>query len=643
MKFRYFVADFETTSYEGQEFTEVWATAISEIGYEHPVLHNSIEKFLRYVFSLGGNKIIYFHNLKFDGTFIISYLLEHGWQQGFKRGVDENGNDYCYRLDYKEMPYLSFNYVVSNMGQWYTITLKMRNGDKIEFRDSVKLLPFSVKDIGENFCKRYKKLEIEYTGKRKANGVLTVAEQDYICNDVLVMDEAMQFLQSDKKLGLTVGSLALKEYKHRTFEKDFRKYMPNMTEFKIDEKLYGFDNADSYIRQSYKGGWCYVKKGYEGQLLENGFTIDVNSLYPFVMLEYEYPVGNPTFVWGNDCLQEIPKKAYYFVTFECSFYLKRGHLPTVQVKNNPCYRGNVWLETSNIYHEKTGTYRNAIIGKDGNAKPITVRMTMTCKDFELFLRHYNVKNLNILHGCYFRTMKNLFKEYIYHYKEIKETTTGAVRVLAKLFLNSLYGKLASSTKSDFKTYELNEDGILKATMHSEDNRESQYIPIGSAITSYARCYTINTAQANYDMFAYADTDSLHCAGNYKNLKNVALHKTDFGKWDLESEWKKAVFLRQKTYIEEMQENYIAKNGKYIIKAAGMGTNAKSNLYRALTEGTNVARDDDGNILKIMDNDTQNSHKMDISEFKQGLIVEGNLKAKLIRGGTILCLNDFAIK
>lgn len=44
----------------------------------------------------------------------------------------------------KDMPNDSFNYSISNMGQWYRITIKT-NHKIIEIRDSLKLIPFSVK------------------------------------------------------------------------------------------------------------------------------------------------------------------------------------------------------------------------------------------------------------------------------------------------------------------------------------------------------------------------------------------------------------------------------------------------------------------------------------------------------------------
>ena len=74
-----YMADFETTVYDGQTSTEVWAAALVKIGTEDVVIYHSIGDFLKAVENLSESNesdvIVYFHNLKFDGTFILSYLL----------------------------------------------------------------------------------------------------------------------------------------------------------------------------------------------------------------------------------------------------------------------------------------------------------------------------------------------------------------------------------------------------------------------------------------------------------------------------------------------------------------------------------------------------------------------------------------
>lgn len=74
-----YVADFETATWNPKE-TWVWAYAICEIGNETNIkIGTSIEDFINFCYN-NNNLIIYFHNLKFDSSFIISYLLEHNFK-----------------------------------------------------------------------------------------------------------------------------------------------------------------------------------------------------------------------------------------------------------------------------------------------------------------------------------------------------------------------------------------------------------------------------------------------------------------------------------------------------------------------------------------------------------------------------------
>ena len=108
----------------------------------------------------------------------------------------------------------------------------------------------------------------------------------------------------------------------------------------------------------------------------------------------------------------------------------------------------------------------------------------------------------------------IFDEYINKYAKIKKESKGALRELAKLFLNNLYGKLGS-TDSSFKIAYVKEDKSIGFMQVVENEKKPGYIAIGSAITSYSRNFTIRDAQKNYygenkRGFIYADTDSIHC-------------------------------------------------------------------------------------------------------------------------------------
>lgn len=621
---RIFVGDFETTVYEGQTSTEVWASALVELNTEDVFLFHSIQETFDYLESLG-NVILYYHNLKFDGSFWLYYLLtQTDYQQALL--TDDKGTKSW--LKPKDIPKKYFSYTISDMGQWYTITLVTPKGT-IKIQDSLKLLPFSVRKIGKSFGTVHKKLEMDYTGYRYAGCEITDKEAKYIANDVLVVKEALEIMYAEGHTKLTIGACCLAEFKKTYDSKDYKNFFPQLYDINVHEKydleFQGYDvetlTIGDYIHPSYHGGWCYLKKGKENTLFHYGTTADVNSLYPSMMSSESgniFPVGLPMFWKGNYIPEEVfTGTKYFFIRIRTRFEIKKNKLPFIQIKHDLRYKATEMLETSDVI----------IDGKTIDTSPVTMTMTMT--DYKLFLEHYEVKDFEILDGCYFFAEKGIFDEYIEKYKKLKLESTGARRELAKLFLNNLYGKMASSTNSSFKFVDNNEKG-LHFKMQKENNKTAGYIPIGSAITSYARNFTIRAAQKNYKHFIYADTDSIHCDVKPEKLKGITVHDKNFCCWKLETCWDVAVFARQKTYIEHItHENLIPveqiidkETGKpkeryYNVKCAGMPDACKEKFVDELNKGTKT-----------------------LHNFRKGLRIEGKLMPRQILGGTLLVESSY---
>ena len=116
--------------------------------------------------------------------------------------------------------------------------------------------------------------------------------------------------------------------------------------------------------------------------------------------------------------------------------------------------------------------------------------------------------------------------------------------------------MATSTDSSFKVAFLKPDNSLGYFTVVENMKKPGFIPIGSAITSYARNFTIRAAQKNYygkdeRGFIYADTDSIHCDLKPEEIQGIKVDPKEFSCWKLESCWDVGWFVRQKTYIEHI--------------------------------------------------------------------------------------------
>lgn len=658
-EYRYFMGDFETTVYKGQVNTEVWASALVELFSDKVTILHSIAETFDYLVSLNCNVVVYYHNLKFDGAFWLSYLLvDKKFTQAYDK-IGDKETDVKWKQQFK-MFNNTFKYSISDRGMWYSIIVKVKN-HFIEIRDSLKLLPFSVKRIGESFGTKHKKLDMEYTGFRYAGCEITKEEQEYIANDVLVVKEALEIMFKQGHNKLTIGSCCLEEYKKicrssLEIQLDYAEMFPNLYDFKIDKQEHKYDNAGDWLRKSYRGGWCYLVKGKENKIKTNGTTADVNSLYPSMMSSKsgnKYPIGLPKFWTGNFIPdQALKENMYYFVRIKTRFYIKDNYLPFIQIKGDLKYKGTESLETSDVYNHENDDYFPYYIDKDGNIQQAKVELTLTMTDYQLIKEHYELVDFEILDGCYFYSMVGIFDEYINKYAKIKKESKGALRELAKLFLNNLYGKMASSTDSSFKIAYVKDDKSIGFMQVVENEKKPGYIAIGSAITSYSRNFTIRAAQKNYygaekRGFIYADTDSIHCDLLPQEIKGIEVDDKEFCCWKLESCWDKGIFTRQKTYIEHVtHENLIPleESRQYSnIKCAGMPKKCKD-LFELSMQGTADVNENWSDEEKefLFDKDNKPIVR-DYSDFKVGLKVPDKLRPIRIRGGVLLVNTTYEMR
>ena len=308
-----YMCDFETRT-NSLLNTSIWAWGICLVGQESIEYGTDIKEFIDYISSIGGG-IFYFHNLKFDGEFIASFLFKMGYKF----------------TDNKKLGEMEFKALISDMGMWYTMEFKYK-GKKIILRDSLKKLNFPVADIAQAYDLPYQKLEIDYHAKRDFNYILTQKEVDYLKSDVVIVSLAL-----DKQFGeglneLTQGSDALHQYKEIMGD-EFRRLFPVLS---LD--------VDSYIRQFYRGGYTYTNPIHQGEIVHDGFSIDVNSLYPSVMYDKPMPYGYPIkFLNKYEYNEKYP---LYMQRLRCTFELKAGCLPTIQIKNSNHFQSNEYLTSS---------------------------------------------------------------------------------------------------------------------------------------------------------------------------------------------------------------------------------------------------------------------------------------------------------
>ena len=540
-------ADFETTTSPNLEkdgYVRVYLWSLVSADLKQEYYGFNIKGFLDKIKELKCD-IIFFHNLAFDGSFILSYFELNNWR---------------YELDY--------DCVIDDMNNWYQICIH-NEGHDIKIWDSLKKFPSqSVKSLAKLYGYPDKKVPPHFDRYIPEDYIPPADEIEYCVQDSRIVANAVNKEWNNGHKSLTLSADAFTDVKKTLggYVK-WRNYMP-----KLDKR------TDAYLRRAYKGGWTYCNPRYQDEEIEGVTVYDVNSLYPYVMKNCVLPYGEPK---GRP----PHKDELYIISFKTSFRLKEGFLPTIQIKNS--FR---FSETEYITDSKG-----------------EVELCLTSVDFELFMEHYDVDYIYDENYTTFNAGIGLLGDYIDYHMDRKITAehegNKALRYLSKRYMNSPYGKTGMRPNRINKLPYLDDDEVVRF-LPMETVSEPIYVPYAAFVCAQARNITIRAAQANYENFIYADTDSIHIKG--KDVKDIYIHQTELGAWKNEGYFEKGKYLRAKTYIHGDKDNNIIE-----IKCAGMPIEVKE--------------------------------KVKWEDFKMGAKFEGKMMKKSVKGGCLLVPTTFEIK
>ena len=543
--------DFETNNDEND--CRVWCWGAENIETGEYRRGKTIEEFINFLARVP-EKNLYFHNLKFDGGFIIDWLLNAGFK---------------YTEDTLHMSAGEFGALISNMNVFYTITTKL-GGKLHQIIDSLKILPFPISAMPKMFGLPESKGEIEYDKPHPKGYEPTEEEWDYLYRDVHILAGGLKYIFTQGHRKITADSNAYTNSKEM-IGKEWGILFP-----RLDEGL------DHILRKGYKGGYTIVGPQGKNGDVGSGIVLDRNSMYPSEMANGLLPYGQP--VHYNGEYKDDPNMPLYVARIRCSFDVKEGYLPTIQLKSTIGFNPVEYLTTTN--------------GE-------IVELTLTNIDLELFKEHYEA-DIEYLDGWKFRAREGILRPFVEHWYTIKEQASidknDALRTLAKLMLNSAYGKFAKRGVAACKEPVL-EDGIVRYRELEEENMRLEYLPMGMFITARARDNVIRLGQRLYDRLLYIDTDSLHLLGD-EIPDFIEQHPTKLGAWDKELSFIRARYIRPKTYLEDTGENLI-------VKCAGLSSDCKTQVTW--------------------------------ENFHEGAVYTGKLQHKTVRGGVVLKPIEFKIK
>lgn len=560
-----YCADFETIEKNNIASVYLWALSSKEnMELNNVIIGNTIESFIKKINTLSQKNsiVIYFYNLKFDGVFIIDYLIKNNYYYDKTNFKPNKKNSFTTLIDYKRII--------------YQIVLKTKYNN-IYIKCAYRLSMISLRKLAINFNTKYKKIDID----NYDSDLITDEKIKYIKHDTLIVCEYIKFFYKtfNNKVKLTLGSQALQEWKKLTYK--WYKYRDSVS-YKVDR----------FLRKAYRGGLCVINKKYENKEIRNikGAIYDINSSYSYSMhsiSKNKFPISSPCYFKGDKELKKIQNKKYlYIVRFECTFKIKKNKVECITTLGSS-YTLTKWQRES---------------------KEI-VELTLCNVDYDLFLKNYNVKNINIIDGYYFEKSKiGIADKFINKYYKIKKKENTQKKYIAKLMLNSLTGKFGQKRKTEKKFFILNKNEKKLYTESEEEIIKGIYLPYVIYITAYARAYLVNIINKNYKNFIYCDTDSIHI----KNNKLIgAKIGTELGEFKKENTIINAKYLKQKAYLFENENNEIK------IKISGLPEEARP-IY--------------------------NNFDLMSAIYKIGAtFIAKRLQPKIIEGGVILTPTDYTIK
>lgn len=309
-----------------------------------------------------------------------------------------------------------------------------------------------------------------------------------------------------------------------------------------------FQIEDEIIKDSESLCMCglnFVNPKFEKRLINNVNLYDVNSLYPYIALNYPLPNGNPIKedLFENNQRYEI--KLYKINVIKAK--IKKGFVPF-------------------IHSEKSNNF-NWLLPFSFSDKVLWLWDV----EYNEFLKKY--ENVSIVLKVYsFQAKLGLLDDYLRPLQKEKEEDTVKKDYLSRFFhkkkLNLFLGKFASR-REVWNRVEV-ERGKFE-NFHFLDN--AKYVWLFAYITAFARIYLAKKINnfIGLENLVMCDTDSIYsldCLGNdFLNLDNVK-----FGHFKKEDRALQFCIKGKKQYV------YLNENGEIITTIAGV----QSELGRVYT-------------------------------------------------------------
>lgn len=510
--------------------------------------------------------IIYFHNLDYD--------VQHFFQQVVDKKLHHD---------------VTIDSIIYN-ASLYSVEFTYL-GCKFELRDSMKLYNQSLANLGKSvkWQKQTEKATYDWFPLKKSKRLYN--EIEYFKFDIGVLSAVMShhFINFKGKAKLTAAAYAEKGLKH-----DIKKYddIHGTDKYKaVFEPAIDYVNR-VYIRSAYFGGFVYANRYLLNKKLKRGLVGDVNSLYPSVMLNRNYPD------WRS--LRELTEKEFSSLQLDDleTFAIVTIAFSKLKIKAD----GVPVIPKKEAFGQSREIYNLSDLEDDRT-------ITVTSLDLFHIKENYDCEYSFITGVICDKAIIRPFREFVLKHKKEKENAANKVqRQVAKIYLNSSYGKFAQRQIDTTHVLYQKEDGVVGyREIPDDEESKPKNILIAVWVTAFARDVlfkAINKVKASsVAELWYCDTDAVHFgySGKLDPINQgkeifeeigIPYSENIFGKWKPEQHMSEAVYLGSKRYWEQdpvAENNYKMKHSKAskieirqagaIIKGAGIQKVGKDYLVK----------------------------------------------------------------
>lgn len=438
------------------------------------------------------------------------------------------------------------------------------DGMVIECRDSLRLLPQSLASLAQSLSPNLPKLQMNHlVGYEIGN----TEDQDYAKRDVTTLRAVL---------------LAFADIAEIKFEK--LKFSAAGQAFSLVRKSYEDETGKKYsaikrafnetiLKYYYYGGRIYIRHNHNPLELMTCVSLDITSSYPTQMRDQFFPIAGKM----PKILKYVPSgKGRYFVKCYVTNYNEK--LPVLPYRT---FDGK-GVKTSSIY--PNGSFETYLSDLE--------YQWVKANQNEAF------KNLEVLECIYWdiKDCSQWLKPYVERFYKLKELgdklnaearktwlandckdengkpcdcpkSGEALRTVAKLFLNSPYGKFAQKYIDDGgESIEWGNAEELEIFGESDSDHRNAHI--SAFITGGARVYLYDAIQYyGSENVTYVDTDSIKVYEHIYNSKPPMKLEGDYiGSWKPEGTYKNLQVIAPKVYIGEHEEKGKV---KLEIKAKGL--------------------------------------------------------------------------